>query len=98
MMPPPIPPASWTERYEALRRWAREEPRILTARPLGVILLTERGMAGWMRGWAEASPSARLPHSGTTASLPGPVASWQNQLTVVLAQMTAAHLQPTGCP
>jgi hypothetical protein len=85
-------PATWRQRYEALRQHVLEQPPILSADPFGLVVLVAQGLAGWMHHWgataAESSPSSvppRLPRCPT-----GP--QWQQQLTHLLAQMTTQHL------
>ena len=91
-------PAVWTERYEALRQCAREGSPMLTSRPVGWIVLARHGMAAWMRRWTEASEPLPTPSAahGPRPALPLP--AWQTQLTVLLAQMTAAHLSTPSRP
>jgi len=85
------PPELWRQRYEALRQHALGGRDLLAAPPLGLHLLRCQGLAGWMQRWTDATEGG-LAHS-TPAPLPdGPV--WQEQLTVLLAQMTFPHLQP----
>jgi hypothetical protein len=84
-------PELWRQRYEALRQHALGGPNLLAAPPLGLHLLRCQGLAGWMQRWADAIEGG-LMHS-TPVPLPdGPV--WQEQLTVLLAQMTFPHLRP----
>lgn len=91
-------PTAWAERYEALRQHARESHPILGTDPLGLILVVRQGVAGWMRCWGQPieppiqSAAARSESQCPTTPL------WQNQLTALLAQMTAAHLQPSARP
>lgn len=88
------PSAAWKERYETLRRHFVEERQILAAAPLGLVRVCRQGVAGWMRGWADglscepASPTPQPPLPQATTSL------WQEQLTRLLAQMTAPFLDP----
>lgn len=83
----------WTERYEVLRRYVLEGRQRLQTQPLGLALWLAKGMAGWMKQWTAPIQSTCL---SPQPALPGPVASgaWQEQLTVLLAQMTLQQLQP----
>ena len=81
-------PAAWTERYEALRQHVLKNRSTLCADPLGLVLVLRQGVAAWMRSWPEA-PSA---HGSCVALAPVCLPDWQRQLTVLLAQMSSAHL------
>jgi hypothetical protein len=84
-------PELWRQRYEALRQHALGGRNLLAAPPLGLHLLRCQGLAGWMQRWADAIEGSLV--NSTPAPLPdGPV--WQEQLTVLLAQMTFPHLRP----
>lgn len=94
-MSPPLSiasPASWRQRYEELRNHVLEGRRTLGADPLGVVLLCRRRLAGWLRGWQEMTlprPPLPLPSSEP----PFPVTPlWQQELTLLLAQMTTQQL------
>lgn len=94
----PTSPATWTERYEAFRRCAQEDPRIFASSPLGLILLVRHGVAGWMRRWAEPLPHP-LPSSAVRTQSVSPTPSaWQSQLTALLAQMAVEQLQLNAHP
>jgi len=89
---PPVAAALWRQRYESLRQHVLEPRQILGSEPLGLVLLFTRGLAGWMQVWwqAPAEPSrasAPIPSLGGLA-----MPQWQQQLTSVLAHMTAQHL------
>jgi len=92
MMPPLTPSASWTERYETLRRYVLNGDHVFESKPLSLVLWLAQGMAGWMRGWtkaAESSPAVAapaVPFETTTL--------WQHQLTLLLAQFTIHRLYP----
>ncbi len=86
-------PAPWKQRYEDLRSHVLEGRRSLGADPQSLVLLCRQGLAGWMRSWRQMmiAPAPRLPL--VPAELPLPrTPFWQQQLTVLLAQMTAQHL------
>lgn len=87
--------AIWSQRYEVLREHALNADVLADARPLGRIVVVRHGLAEWMRRWRESLDPAQAsssPGIDRPASLPTP--DWQSQLTVVLAQMAVAHLQP----
>lgn len=83
--------AVWVERYETLRRYVLSGPA-LPAEPLSLVLWLAHGMAGWMRHWKK-----EIECVSQVAPLPPPrcpeTSAWQEQLTNLLAQMTAQHLQ-----
>jgi hypothetical protein len=86
--------ASWTERYETLRRYVLEGRQRLQRQPLGLALWMARGMAGWMRQWTQLFETARAPAWALPlprGTEPGP---WREPLTVLLAQITLQHLEP----
>jgi hypothetical protein len=89
---PPVSSVLWSQRYEALRRHVVEQPQVLISAPLGLIVVFTRGLAGWMQSWWEApselSTSMVLPQPHRCLSTP----QWQQQLTGLLAHMTAQHL------
>lgn len=82
------------ERYESLRRYVVEGRSILATQPLGLALWIAKGMAGWMGEWSKLSQSS--PQSLTAVSPAAYLAdgAWQQELTMVLAQMTFSNLQP----
>jgi len=85
-------PALWTERYEALRQHALNNRQSLTADPLGLVLLLRQGVALWMRCWRDGSSSGPASPGSCAASPLAWLPDCQRQLTVLLAQMTSAHL------
>jgi len=94
MIPPLTPPATWIERYEMLRRHVLQGCQIFDSEPLSLVLWLAQGMAGWMRHWTKAvevSPSpAVAPSPLQLAGTP----LWQQQLTLLLAQITVQRLYP----
>lgn len=87
----------WFERYETLRRHVVQGCRIFDNEPLSLVLWRAQGMAGWMRHWAKAmemaaSPAATLPPLQLAAP-----SLWQQQLTLLLAQITLQRLYPAPC-
>ena len=90
---PPIPPALGRQRYEALRQYVLGRRQVLGAAPLGLAVLFDRGVAGWMQSWREPTPwPSPLPALPLPPRCP-PTPQWQQQLTGLLAHMTAQHLQ-----
>lgn len=89
-------PDVWTERYETLRRYVLQGRALLQAQPLGLLVWLSNGMAGWMNEWSKLS-QPELP-SSTAVGLPRcpSTGSWQEELTMLLAQMTLPHL-PARC-
>ena len=91
----PNPPNLWRERYETLRRHVLENRHMLVADPVGVVLLSRQGLAGWMRAWPACTEST----AQTPAPLPEPRRSSDctvgpQELTRLIANMTAPHLHP----
>lgn len=87
----PIPPATWRQRYEALRQHVLERRQILGADPVGLVVLLAQGVASWMQSWwdppALSSPAPTLPPPRCPST-----PQWQEQLTGLLAHITAQHL------
>lgn len=54
----------------------------------GLGLLVTRGVAAWMRAWADCPPPTRA----TAAVVPQPIAARAGELVAVLAQMALAHV------
>lgn len=92
-----IPSATWVERYETLRRHVLDRRDGLALEPLGLVLWLAQGMAGWMGSWAKAV-EVPLPSPAMVAPLPMfPATSlWQQQITLLLAQITVQRLYPTA--
>jgi len=90
-----LQPELWRQRYEALRLHALNGRDTLAVPPLGLHLLRHCGVAGWMERWTEAvAPSVR-----TAPLLPVLCATgWQQQLTLVLAQMAFPQIHPALTP
>jgi hypothetical protein len=88
----PVSATLWKQRYESLRQHVLERRQVLASEPLGLIVVVTRGLASWMQTWWEAADDSPVP----LASLPPPchpsTPSWQQQLTDLLAHMTAQHL------
>jgi hypothetical protein len=97
MIPPITPSTSWSERYEALRRHVLNGAPVFESQPLSLVVWLAQGMAGWMREWTKAVQTAPSP-----AVVPRPLpfaatALCQQQLTLLLAQITVRRLYPTAC-
>jgi hypothetical protein len=89
------PSATWVERYETLRLHVLDSRPTLQVQPLGLVLWLAQGMAGWMRCWARAVEAAPPPPAAVVPLRPFPATSlWQQQLTLLLAQMTVQRLYP----
>lgn len=99
MNKPAAPSANWTACYETLRRHFLRERQFLAEDPMGLTLLLGQGMAGWMRAWK----SCVQPESATCVSVALPLSApcstdWQRELTGLIAQMTANHLDLPSKP
>jgi hypothetical protein len=85
-------PAAWTERYETLRRYVLEGRALLESQPLGLVLWMAKGTAGGMSEWSKLSqPESPAPPMACQPRCPG-TGQWQEELTMLLAQMTLPHL------
>jgi hypothetical protein len=97
-MKTPFPSELWRPRYEALRQHVLNGHDLLATPPLGLHLLRQHGVAGWMAQWAEAlEPSDLGVRSPPPPWLLCP-ADWQEQLTVLLAQMTFQRIHVARTP
>lgn len=93
MISSPIQSTIWIERYETLRRHVLSGQRVLQSEPLSLVLWLANGMAGWMRRW-EKGPELTSQLTATPPPLRCPATPlWQQQLTLLLAQITAQHLR-----
>ena len=93
MKPMPITDAStWTQRYEAVREHLLTGRQTLGADPLGLVLLLEHGVAGWMSWWLDGLAKDRSSIETPAVLFCPPTPIWQQQLTMLLAQMTATQL------
>lgn len=91
---PPSQSNLWRERYEALRRHFIESRQLLHADPCALGVLIQSGMAAWMRAWQSCAARAQEPSDPFPPLWPLPVACvWQQELTRLIAHMTAQHLQ-----
>jgi hypothetical protein len=89
--------ATWAERYETLRRHVLDRRAGLALEPFGLVLWLAQGMAGWMGSWAKA---VEAPPSSPAMVAPLPMfpatSLWQQQITLLLAQITVQRLYPTA--
>jgi hypothetical protein len=96
MIPSNTNSTTWIERYETLRRHVLNGGPLLELQPLSLVLWLAQGMAGWMRRWtkaAEVVPSSAV----VPRPLPYPTTSLlQQQLTLLLAQITVQRLYPAS--
>jgi hypothetical protein len=89
------PSAIWVGRYETLRLHVLNNRPALDVQPLGLVLWLAQGMAGWMLGWARAVEAPPPPPAVVAPLRPFPATSlWQQQLTLLLAQMTVQRFYP----
>ena len=89
---PPLPAIVWRQRYEALRRYVLERRPVLGTDPLGLVVVFAQGVAGWMQSWSESlSPLAPVLELARPPQYPA-TPPWQQQLTGLLAHITALHL------
>jgi hypothetical protein len=91
------PSAIWVEGYETLRRHVLDRRAGLALDPLGLVLWLAQGMAGWMGYWAKA---LEVPQSSQATVAPLPMlpatSLWQQQVTLLLAQITIQRLYPAA--
>ena len=90
-------PELWKTRYEALRQHALDGGNILATPPLGLHLLCRQGVAGWMKRWTEATERSFMGSPPSPPLVLG-VAQWQEQLTLLLAQMTFPQIHCARTP
>jgi hypothetical protein len=90
-------PELWRQRYEALRQHVLSGRDTLAAPPLGLHLLRHQGLAGWMMRWAQAAETSVVTAIPCAPSLLCE-AGWQQQLTLLLAQMTFSQIHPAMLP
>lgn len=84
--------------YEALRQQAVGRSGMLAAEPLGAILVVKSGVAGWLQQWQQVAGAILVaPAESRSPARPPNTPGWQRDLTLLLAQMSARHLQP-GLP
>lgn len=95
MIPPSTPSTTWIERYETLRCHVLTGRAVVELEPLSLVLWLAQGMAGWMRRWAQA---VEVVACSVVVPPPRPYPTtplWQQQLTLLLAQITVQRLYPT---
>jgi len=86
--------AAWTQRYEELRHHVLSPRPILSVDPMGLRVLREDGVAGWMHRWPDAQDWADSSPVGSVWALSLQLSPEPHLLTVLLAQMTSQHLCP----
>jgi len=85
---------AWAERYESLRAYILAGRQLFPTQPLGLALWLAKGMVGWMGQGSELT-RATAPPPRPAAPPPGlATGPWQQQLILLLAQMTLENLQP----
>jgi hypothetical protein len=95
MNTPSTPLNLWRERYETLRRHFVENRQVLAADPFGLVLLLRQGMAGWMRTWRACTEPTLKALTACPESWRPPITTvGPQELTQLLADMTAPHLHP----
>jgi len=82
---------AWKERYEQLRQQALGQSAALTSDRWGLGLLLRRGLAGWMRAWRDPSSCSEPITPPRSPTSDGPPCSWQQEITLVLANMALSH-------
>lgn len=87
----------WIERYETLRHHVLQGCRIFDNEPLSLVLWLAHGMAGWMRHWAKAMEMAASPAATLSPLRLATTSLWQQQLTLLLAQITLQRFYPAPC-
>jgi hypothetical protein len=90
---PPSQSNLWRERYETLRRHFIESRQLLQVDPCALSVLIQSGMAAWMRAWQPCpatAPESTDPFRPLWRPRVAPV--WQQELTRLIAHMTARHL------
>ena len=94
MILPLTPSTTWIERCETLRRHVLHGCQIFDSEPLSLVLWLAHGMAGWMRHWAKAVEGVALPTGVLSLLRSAATSLWQQQLTLLLAQITVQRLYP----
>lgn len=89
-------PSTAAEHYEALRRNAVTRDQVLSAAPMGAILLAKNGVAGWMQKWGQVYGAPVSPTPSSPLPLPTDEPRWQRDLAILLAEMTVPHLRATS--
>jgi hypothetical protein len=84
----------WQRRYEQLRQQVLEPKATLAQDRWGMSLLLRQGLVGWMRLWQD--PSAEVEPVDSFHSVPAsyPAPDWQQQATLLLANMAWSHYHP----
>ena len=85
----------WTRRYEQLREQVLAGDNFIATDRRGLAVLIRAGMAAWMRAWHEplsCAVAAAAPKAEALSMSLG--ASWQQEATRLLVNMTLSHLSP----
>jgi hypothetical protein len=87
----------WKSRYEKLRQQALEPSETLAQDRWGLGLLIRKGVAGWMQAWRDPSGSFDVAAADQVTSVIVPRCSWQQEATLLLANMALSHchLEPS---
>lgn len=83
----------WKNRYETLRQQALEPSDTSAQDRWGLGLLIRKGVAGWMLAWRDPSGCFDVAASDQVTSLGVPRCSWQQEATLLLANMALSHCQ-----
>ena len=92
-LPCPQEAHCWTRRYEQLREQVLAADSLITTDRWGLTVLIREGMSAWMRAWQE--PLTCSVAAAAPKALPMSLrASWQQEATRLLVNMTLSHLRP----
>jgi len=83
----------WKSRYEQLRQQALEPSATVAQDRWGLGLLIRKGVAGWMRAWRDPSGCFDMAAVDQVTSVSAPRCSWQQEATLLLANMALSHCQ-----
>lgn len=86
----------WQRRYEQLRQQVLEPDASLAQDRWGLTLLLRKGVAGWMRLWQDPAAATEEPTAPHSVPLTCPAPGWQQQATLLLANMAFSHCQPSA--
>jgi hypothetical protein len=86
----------WQRRYEQLRQQVLEPDATLAQDRWGLSLLLRQGLAGWMRLWQDPSAGAEPPSGSHPVPASCRVPDWQQQATLLLANMAWSHCHPSA--
>jgi len=83
----------WQRRYEQLRQQVLEPDASLAQDRWGLTLLLRKGLAGWMRLWQDPAAATEQPTAPHPVPLICPAPGWQQQATLLLANMAFGRYQ-----